>query len=802
MAQTGYTPIQLYLSSTAAAVPLAANLAAGELAINTVDGKLYYKSNAGVVTLLASTSGASGDVVGPASSTDNALARFDLATGKLIQNSVGILSDAGILTGLTGITSSGAITLSSLTSGRVTFAGASGLLQDSANLTFSGSALAVTGTISASAASAAFTGLQVGTSNSVNSGLIIGNKSSGTGAIWSTSITPSATNYAFHSDGGQVAINASTSATLNVANSIVASATSTGLTVTGNITANQNSTGTVANFQNTDATNGYGVSIAAGGTSATRYALVIRNDAGTQDWFKLSSETGQVGNSILAPGAPGSPVVATISTSGIAVTGTTTSSDRFIVSASTSAGVTDISYGSYAGGNWINAPSGNTSYVAIAGTSVMSWNAAGITVPAGTLTVAGTGSRGVRLQGVGVGEVAIAGDGTTYVLSNAFYNTTSYASMMGGMFSYTAGGTFQYLALGPTYNSTSSLYVLANGNVGVGMGAPATKLDVNGTLRFTPNTSDLNYSASIYGNYNSAHPFQIDVKNNGSTFEMLGAYADGGGSNNRLCSPSFPVVIGTTSQTTVGEKLLVSGYAGVVSDSVAAGIYAGASGTKDLNFYSNGNSQFFTAARIRVSSDIYTDAGMMAFWTTSNNGSNVLTFSEKARITSDGNFLVAGTSPANINGNGGFYVNPNSLNTFTVTSHLSGASSGSPYAYFYYANTDIGSITQTGTTGVLYNVTSDYRLKTVVGAVTGQGARIDALEPIEYTWNSDGSRTRGFLAHKFQEVYAGSVTGAKDAINADGKPVYQAMQAATSEVIADLVAEIQSLRKRLAAANL
>jgi hypothetical protein len=61
MAQTGYTPIQLYYSSTASAVPLAANLAAGELAINTTDGKLYYKSNAGVVTLIAgATSGPAG----------------------------------------------------------------------------------------------------------------------------------------------------------------------------------------------------------------------------------------------------------------------------------------------------------------------------------------------------------------------------------------------------------------------------------------------------------------------------------------------------------------------------------------------------------------------------------------------------------------------------------------------------------------------------------------------------------------------------------------------------------------------
>ena len=55
MAQAGYTPIQLYFSTTAAAVPLAANLAQGELAINIADGKLYYENSSGVVTLLASS---------------------------------------------------------------------------------------------------------------------------------------------------------------------------------------------------------------------------------------------------------------------------------------------------------------------------------------------------------------------------------------------------------------------------------------------------------------------------------------------------------------------------------------------------------------------------------------------------------------------------------------------------------------------------------------------------------------------------------------------------------------------------
>jgi hypothetical protein len=45
-----------------------------------------------------------GDVVGPASATDNAIARFDTTTGKLIQNSVVTISDTGAIAGATTIT--------------------------------------------------------------------------------------------------------------------------------------------------------------------------------------------------------------------------------------------------------------------------------------------------------------------------------------------------------------------------------------------------------------------------------------------------------------------------------------------------------------------------------------------------------------------------------------------------------------------------------------------------------------------------------------------------------------------------
>lgn len=57
MAQTGFTPIQVYSSSTAAALPSASNLLnntnGSELAINITDGKLFYKDNANAVQVIA-----------------------------------------------------------------------------------------------------------------------------------------------------------------------------------------------------------------------------------------------------------------------------------------------------------------------------------------------------------------------------------------------------------------------------------------------------------------------------------------------------------------------------------------------------------------------------------------------------------------------------------------------------------------------------------------------------------------------------------------------------------------------------
>ena len=51
-----------------------------------------------------------GDVVGPASATDNAVARFDSTTGKLLQNSVVTVGDSGAVAGVTTLSASTSVT--------------------------------------------------------------------------------------------------------------------------------------------------------------------------------------------------------------------------------------------------------------------------------------------------------------------------------------------------------------------------------------------------------------------------------------------------------------------------------------------------------------------------------------------------------------------------------------------------------------------------------------------------------------------------------------------------------------------
>lgn len=85
----------------------------------TAGAGISITNGAGSISIAAAGAG-TGDVIGPASSTDNAITRFDGITGKLIQNSDAILDDSENLTGLNNVTMGGNLTVD--TSTLVTFA--------------------------------------------------------------------------------------------------------------------------------------------------------------------------------------------------------------------------------------------------------------------------------------------------------------------------------------------------------------------------------------------------------------------------------------------------------------------------------------------------------------------------------------------------------------------------------------------------------------------------------------------------------------------------------------------------------
>jgi hypothetical protein len=132
-------------------------------------------------------------------------------------------------------------------------------------------------------------------------------------------------------------------------------------------------------------------------------------------------------------------------------------------------------------------------------------------------------------------------------------------------------------------------------------------------------------------------------------------------------------------------------------------------------------------------------------------------------------------------------------------SHTDGMGDFVPFVSFNYANSSIGSIKRVSASSVAYTTTSDYRLKTNIEPLTAAVARLLQIPVHRFNWLADpsGQKVDGFLAHEAQAVVPESVTGTKDAVDADGKPIYQGID--QSKLVPLLVAAVQELAARVAA---
>ena len=352
-----------------------------------------------------------------------------------------------------------------------------------------------------------------------------------------------------------------------------------------------------------------------------------------------------------------------------------------------------------------------------------------------------------------------------------------------------------------------------------------------------------------YGNGTSAFASSANLTFTGSFLSLLGTSAFGASAvrrsdfyfesaNRALTATTANLAIGTSTAygTDVGGQIALSGHYDSSADVLPFGVIKGAKENAISGNYagylafgtSQGGAGFAEAMRISstqgVSIGNTTDPGAgnlsvtgyasaASFRPTSStvptNGmflplANTLAWAinsaEAMRLNANGRLIIGGTAilgpgKANIYFDGATEDGIDLKNT-------NAGNAGAFLGFFNSAGGVAGSVSQNGSVGVLYNITSDRRLKSNIEPLKNSGAIIDALLPRTFTWTDDGSDDMGFITDEYQTVFKNAVTGTPNEVDDEGNPIYQQGDFSTSAQIAVLVAEIQSLRARLKAANI
>jgi hypothetical protein len=230
-------------------------------------------------------------------------------------------------------------------------------------------------------------------------------------------------------------------------------------------------------------------------------------------------------------------------------------------------------------------------------------------------------------------------------------------------------------------------------------------------------------------------------------------------------------------------------------------------GYLNANAYFNGSWRYIataTSGRYEVAAD------HKWFSAASGTAGDVITFTQAMTLDASGNLLVGTTNSVIwnttnvgvvIGGVSGSAIQVSRANDLTLL--LNRLSSDGQIQAFARQGTQVGNISVT-TSATSYNTSSDYRLKEDWQPMTGASERVKALNPVNFAWKVDGSRVDGFLAHEAAEVVPEAVSGAKDAVDADGNPDYQGIDQSKlvpllTAALQEALAQIESLTARVSA---
>lgn len=366
-----------------------------------------------------------------------------------------------------------------------------------------------------------------------------------------------------------------------------------------------------------------------------------------------------------------------------------------------------------------------------------------------------------------------------------------------------------------TNGANERVRVTSAGDVGIGTSSPTWKTTVvNGSTprclqlsQYATNNID-KYSFISAGHYTSSTYTDGFALIGGVGSSGANAVQIGGGIGETLASSVIQFYTAANNTTTVGtERMRIdsSGNVGIGTSSptnkltlvqAKSGSSAESynlmrlslSGTRALNdtvgirFGASGNSTDIGAISCISGADdsLY---GTLTFATRKYTTDSL---DEAMRIDNRGNLLVGTTSNAN-----GGRLAVTATWPQTVQSLYCTNAGGHTAIAFLNGGTQVGRI-DTTSTATSYVTSSDYRLKENIAPMTGALSRVAALKPVTYAWKSNGKADEGFIAHELAEVCPSAVVGEKDAVDADGNPVYQGID--TSFLVATLTAAIQELK--------
>jgi len=382
----------------------------------------------------------------------------------------------------------------------------------------------------------------------------------------------------------------------------------------------------------------------------------------------------------------------------------------------------------------------------------------GITNPSANLDVYGWGRFRKRL---------IGGNSGAQVSFDSVGNDSRYKIF--------TGSSSESFAIYDIILASYLVYINATGNVGIGTFSPSQKLDVNGAIKATQavysndgtTLSRMESTGGVsYLGTTTNHPVVIQTNNT----EKIRIDANG--------SVKITNGGGYQDPTLIIQGNALDGFAGInlqsSSETNPASIYQdgtngslgikttqSGSGTYFLNAAGQTNATFFESGRLVIPKGKGIDIGDLTN-TANNNCLNILGYGF---------------------GRGyGITMRPSSDSATCTAVQFNNA-----------AGTQVGSITSTASV-TAYVTSSDYRLKTNVSELSGALDRISLLPVHQFNWaiDSNGQKVDGFLAHEAQAVVPESVFGTKDAVDAEGKPVYQGID--QSKLVPLLTAAIKELK--------